>query len=253
MGRREIIRADGLAAANLALTDAGDGDLRVEDPGGDPTPGLDRRRERIAPHPWTWLRQVHGARVVEVDRPGEWAGAEADAAVTTTPGAVLAVHTADCAGVLLVGDGIDPVTGEQIRVVGAAHAGWRGLSEGVLESTVDHMRRMGATRFTWDLGPCISPAAYEFGEAELGELCDLLGPTLRSTTLEGAPALDLRAGVRAALGRAGLDVSSGSGPATVACTALDEGFFSWRARQDTGRQAAVIWLSPGEHDAADAR
>lgn len=248
MARREVLHTTGLLSAHLVLTDATDGDLRVPDAGAGISTELVRRRERIAPHPWTWLRQVHGARVVEVDEPGEWCGAEADAAVTTTSGAVLAVHTADCAGVLIVGDGQDPVTGDPVRVVGAAHAGWRGLSEGVVESTVEHMRRLGASRFVWDLGPCISPAAYEFGEEGLDVLCDRLGPELRSTTLEGAPALDLRAGVRAALGRAGVDASAGAGPDAVACTALDDGFFSWRARRDTGRQVAAIWLAPDDHE-----
>ncbi len=246
MGRREVLHGDGLPSAHLVLTDATDGDLAVGEPGRPAPPELEARRRRIAAAPWTWLHQVHGARVVEVDAPGEWAGSEADAAVTTVPGAVLAVHTADCAGVLLVGDGIDPVTREPTRVVGAAHAGWRGLLDGVIEATVEHMRRMGATSFTWDLGPCISPAAYAFGEADLERMCDRLGPTLRSTTLDGEPALDLRAGVRSALGRAGVDASAGTGPDVVGCTALDEGFYSWRARHDTARQAAVIWLAPDD-------
>ena len=139
--------------------------------------------------------------------------------------------------------GADPVTGEPVRVIGAAHAGWRGLAAGVVEGTVEHMRRMGADRFDWDLGPCISPAAYAFGAGELDELCERLGPELAATTLDGEPALDLRAGVRAALARAGVDSGVGTGPAVVPCTALDDGFFSWRARQDEGRQAAVVWLA----------
>ncbi len=248
MARREVLHTDGLPSAHMAFSDASTGDLRVPSPGAEATDELEERRRRVAPHPWTWLRQVHGSRVVEVDAPGEWAGAEADAAVTTTLGAVLAVHTADCAGVVLVGDGTDPVSGDPVRVVGAAHAGWRGLADGVLESTVEHMRRMGAQSFTWDLGPCISPAAYEFGSDELDALCERLGPELRTTTLDGAPALDVRAGVRAALGRAGVDVGVGTGPDVVPCTALDDGFYSWRARQDQGRQAAVVWLAPDDHD-----
>lgn len=243
MARREVLDDGDLPTAHLVLTDATDGDLRVPEPGDVPSAELTGRRRRIATGPWTWLTQVHGARVVEVDAPGEWAGAEADAAVTTTPGAVLAVHTADCAGVLLVGDGADPVTGESVRVLGAAHAGWRGLLAGVLEATVEHMRRLGASRFRWELGPCISPAAYEFGAVELDALCDRYGPTLRSTTLDGAAALDLRAGVRAALAAAGVGTGPGSGPDVVPCTALDEGFFSWRARSDRARQAAVVWMA----------
>jgi purine-nucleoside/S-methyl-5'-thioadenosine phosphorylase / adenosine deaminase len=236
--RREVHHPSGLPSVHLAFTDAGDGDLAVGASG----PGLDARRHRVAPHPWTWLQQVHGARVVEVDEPGEWAGAEADAAVTTAVGAVLAVHTADCAGVLLFGSGPDPVTGEPIAVVGAAHAGWRGLADGILQHTVDLMRRLGAEDVRWDLGPCISPAAYEFGEDDLATLADRYGPAVRSHTLDGAPALDLRAGVRAALAEAGVD--PGAGPDHVPCTALDPGFFSWRARRDSARQAAAVWLAP---------
>lgn len=248
MTRREVLHSDGLPSVHMAFTDAAVGSLRVPEVGFSSSAELEQRRRRVAPHPWTWLRQVHGDRVVEVDAPGEWTGAEADAAVTTTLGAVLAVHTADCAGVVLVGDGADPVTGEPVRVIGAAHAGWRGLAAGVVEGTVEHMRRMGADRFDWDLGPCISPAAYAFGADELDELCERLGPELAATTLDGEPALDLRAGVRAALARAGVDSGVGTGPAVVPCTALDDGFFSWRARQDEGRQAAVVWLAPDDHD-----
>ena len=248
MPRREALHTPGLPSAHFAFTDAGDGDLRVPEPGLAEDAEVARRRQRIAPHPWTWLRQVHGRRVVEADAPGLWQGAEADAAVSTTLGAVLSVHTADCAGVVLVGDGADPATEEPIRVIGAAHAGWRGLQDGVLEATVDAMRRLGAQDLRWDLGPCISPAAYEFGEAELDDLCARLGEELRATTLDGTPALDLRAGVRAALARADVDAGPGTGPAVVPCTALDEGFFSWRARRDSGRQAAVIWLAPDDHD-----
>jgi YfiH family protein len=236
------VHTEGLPSAHSAFTDASDGDLSVARPGAD----LDARRRRVAPHEWTWLTQVHGSRVVEVDGPGEWAGAEADAAVTDTPGAVLAVHTADCAGVVLVGSGADPVTGDPTMVVGAAHAGWRGLRDGVLQHTVSAMRRLGADRIDWDLGPCISPAAYEFGPDDLAMLADRYGDAVRATTLDGAPALDVRAGVRAALAEAGVDPAAG--PATVPCTALDPGFYSWRARADTGRQAAVVWLAPDDHD-----
>lgn len=245
MARREVIHTEGLPSAHLAFTDVSTGDLRVDGSG---SSELDRLRKRVAPHPWTWLRQVHGVRVVEVDEPGEWAGAEADAAVTSTIGAVLAVHTADCAGVILVGNGADPVTGEAVRVIGAAHAGWRGLLDGVLESTVTHMRGLGAHDFTWDLGPCISPAAYEFGPAELDRLAQRLGDEVRGTTLDGAASLDVRAAVRSALALAGVGAGPGTGPEAVPCTALDDGFYSWRARRDNGRQAAVVWLAPDDHD-----
>ncbi|HKY14173.1 MAG TPA: polyphenol oxidase family protein, partial [Microthrixaceae bacterium] len=115
-----------MAVVRHAFTTAADGDFAIDS---DPD-GLAERRGAIAAAPWTWLRQVHGAEVVVVGAPGDHAGAEADAAVTGVPGAALAVQTADCAPVLLWGDG---PTGP---VIGAAHAGWRGLYEGVLENTV---------------------------------------------------------------------------------------------------------------------
>ncbi len=213
-------------------TDRRDGDLFV----GLPDTVLQQRRAAIAPTPWTWLDQVHGADVVVVTRPGEHAGAPADAAVTDVVGATLAVHTADCAGVLLrSGDG-DPA------VVGAAHAGWRGLELGVLGATVAAMRELGAVTVRWRLGPCISPAAYEFGDEDLGRLVERFGSALAARTSEGAPALDLRAGVAAALDEAGA-VPDGPDPLAVRCTATDPDCYSWRARGDRGRQAAVTWMA----------
>jgi copper oxidase (laccase) domain-containing protein len=102
------------------------------------------------------------------------------------------------------------------------------------------MRELGAAGIDWRLGPCVSPAAYEFSDADLDLVADRLGPDVRSTTSEGAPALDTRAAVSAALGRVGVDAPAATPP--VPCTALDPGWFSWRARRDTGRQAAVIWI-----------
>lgn len=229
----------GGALARLSFTGVADGDLRVDGPAAE----LDARRRVVAPGEWTWLRQVHGDRVVTVRRPGERAGEEADAAVTAVPGAVLAVHTADCAGVLMCasGEGDAPV-------VGAAHAGWRGLATGVLQATVRAMGDLGAGSVSWWLGPCISPSAYEFGEGDLRGLCDRYGPQLRARTRDGAPALDLRAGVAAALAEVG--AAPGAPGARPACTALDPGWFSWRARSDRGRQAAVVRIVPGPSAAA---
>ena len=103
------------------------------------------------------VHQVHSADVVAVnaplrDRP------RADALVTATPGLVLAVLTADCQPVLFA----DARAG----VIGAAHAGWKGAKDGVLEATLDAMEALGATRagITAVVGPCISQTAYEVGQ-----------------------------------------------------------------------------------------
>lgn len=215
------------------FTDRSHGDLAV----GLDAEELEPRRAAVAPTPWTWLEQVHGADVVVVERPGDRAGTRADAAVTATPGATLAVHTADCAGVLLIGSGgPDPV-------IGAAHAGWRGLELGVLQETVIAMRSLGAREITWRLGPCISAAAYEFGAEDLARLARRLGPSVVATTASGAPALDLRAGVAAALAQVDATPADHE-PLQVRCTATDPGCYSWRARADRGRQAALTWIAP---------
>ena len=100
-----------------------------------------------------WLRQVHGTRVVRAEEAID--GPEADAAVARTLRAVCVVKAADCLPVLLAD--------EAGTVVGAAHAGWRGLAAGVIEATVDEMRVPGASLLAW-LGPAIGPAHYEVGE-----------------------------------------------------------------------------------------
>lgn len=189
---------------------------------------LAARRTAVAGVPVTWLRQVHGARCVVVERPGDACGVEADAAVTATPGAALSVITADCAPVLLHGDG----------VVGAAHAGWRGLAAGVLQETVRQMRALGAEDVTAQLGPCIRGRCYEFGASDLDEAARALGDDVVTTTAWGTPGFDVTVGVRNAL--AAVDVSDVFDDGL--CTACSPVHWSHRARADRGRQAGFIWL-----------
>ena len=164
---------------------------------------------------------MHGADVVRVEAPGDQTGVEADAAWTSVPGARLAVRTADCVPIVLEGD----------QRVGIVHAGWRGLAAGIVAATIDAMG--GATRAV--VGPHIRAGCYEFGADDLDEVVAALGPHARSTTTWGAPALDLTAGVRAALGDRTI-IDDG------ACTACTDIFFSWRARQEHARFATIAWL-----------
>ncbi|MFN2606486.1 MAG: polyphenol oxidase family protein [Acidimicrobiales bacterium] len=195
----------------------------------DVDPPVAARRRAVVDLPWTWLRQVHGPVVVTVDAPAAAVGVTGDALVTATPGCALAVLTADCAPVVLA---------SPEGVVGVAHAGWRGLAAGVLERTVGALRGLGAGRLQAVVGPCIGTGCYEFGEAELVALAARVGPGVRGATADGRPALDLVAGVRASLGRAGVvDVDDQH----AACTACGPGWYSWRARGQTERQAAVVW------------
>jgi YfiH family protein len=191
-------------------------------------PVVDRRRRAVADVPWTVLQQVHGARVVIVDEPGGQNGAPADAAVTAAPGAALAVLTADCAPVAL---------GSPEGITGIAHAGWRGLRAGVIESTVTAMRRLGATRVEAVLGPCIHPCCYAFGDDDLFALASRFGDKVRASDSEGRAALDVPATVRAAVHAVGAVLV---GDADM-CTACSSRHWSWRKGGGTRRQATVAW------------
>ena len=211
------------ALAEYRFSDRSDGDLA---PG---SPGVERRRQRLVGLPWTWMRQVHGREIVVVDRPGGAAGAAADGAVTSVAGAALAVQVADCAPVAVLGD----------VAVGVAHAGWRGLVAGIVPAVVEAVRRLSPGPLSAVIGPCIGASCYPFGRSELDEVAAVVGDTVRSRSRSGAPALDLAAGVRAALGAAGVvrchDLR--------VCTACSPLHFSHRAG-DVERQSLVVWMQP---------
>ena len=166
--------------------------------------------------------------MVVVTRPGEHAGADADAAVSVTPGCVLAVRTADCAPIVLVGE----------RGIGVVHAGWRGLLGGVVGRAVDALRRLDAGALTAHLGPCIRSGCYEFAGPELAEVVAMFGPEVATSTLWDRPALDLPAAARAALVAAEVRAVVDE----AGCTACDRRWYSHRARGDTARFATVAWI-----------
>ncbi|MCT2539066.1 peptidoglycan editing factor PgeF [Sedimentimonas flavescens] len=128
----------------------------------DLTDAVNVNRDRVAaamgvtPEAMVGVHQIHSADVLSVTGPLD-APVQADALVTATPGVLLTVLTADCQPVLFAD--------RQAGVVGAAHAGWRGALEGVLEATVEAMEALGAERanITAVIGPCISQRAYEVG------------------------------------------------------------------------------------------
>jgi polyphenol oxidase len=119
----------------------------------------------VAPERLVTLHQVHSAEAVSLSAPPE-APIRADAMVTATPGLALAVLTADCQPVLFA----DAAAG----VVGAAHAGWKGALDGVLEATLAAMESLGAERgrTVAVIGPTISQAAYEVGPEFLERFLD---------------------------------------------------------------------------------
>jgi polyphenol oxidase len=176
------------------------------------------------PARWAWARQVHGGEVLEPSGPGR--AGDGDALVTTDAGLPLVVLVADCAPVALVaGDAI-----------AAVHVGWRGLVAGVVPAAVDVVRRRGSGPVRAVVGPCISAPRYEFGADELERVARRVGPHVRARTPDGAPALDLRAGVRTALDDAGV----GERTDVDVCTFVSDAHFSHRRDGVTGRQALVV-------------
>jgi len=210
--------------AEICFTDRADGDFRIDGP----PEQLIRIRRRVLPGEWTWLRQVHGCRVETAEGPGDRAGASADAVVTRCSGAALAVQTADCAPVCLVGD----------NEVAVAHAGWRGLLAGVLSATLDAMQTP-PQRLVATIGPCIRPGSYEFSLCDLARVEEAAGPAARSFTAAGAPALDLAAAVASVLAKSGVERIDDLGLDTA-----DERWYSHRVRGDSGRQATALRLVP---------
>ena len=180
-----------------------------------------------APDRWVWLRQVHGTAVVVVDAVPA-VSPEADAVVTAVPGLPLAIVTADCAPIVLATD----------DAAAAVHAGHRGLAAGIVESAVDALRTVGSGEVRAFLGPCIRPAAYEFGSDDLARLVEALGPAVAARTAWGAPALDVPAAVTSALARVDVAPPLDCG----VCTATDPGYFSHRRDGTTGRQVTVAVL-----------
>ena len=179
-----------------------------------------------------WLRQVHGIQVIDADTVAAGDVPEADAAVTRQPGRVLAILTADCLPVLFAArDG---------SVIGAAHAGLRGLAAGVLEATVAAMRHDAARLVAW-IGPGIRQPAFEVGP----EVRDafVAADRLAFAAFKPSPRpahflCDLAMLARLRLMQLGLTAIADCG----LCTHADGGrFHSHRRDQRTGRMATVLW------------
>lgn len=190
-----------------------------------------------------WLDQVHGTGVITVlEGGGALRRRTADAACVTQDGDGAVVLTADCLPVLFVStDG---------AVAGAAHAGWRGLLDGVLENTVNAMSKQGgaapASLLAW-MGPAIGPCHFEVG-AEVRQAFIATGG-VPASSLEaafvamperpGKYLMDIYSVARLRLAAAGLTRVYGGGQ----CTVCDhKNFYSYRRDGVTGRMATLIYL-----------
>jgi YfiH family protein len=188
-------------------------------------PGRARLRAHLPAEP-KWLRQVHGNEVIDADAAsGE---PQADAAVARRRGTVCSIMVADCMPVILADTGGS--------VVGVAHAGWRGLSSGVIEATVQAMG--SRTLIAW-LGPAIGPRVYEVGD----EVCAAFLPEEQNAFVATRPGhwlLDLYAVARRRLESSGVRRVYGGGFCTYSEPAR---FFSYRRERAAGRMAALVWLT----------
>ncbi len=190
-----------------------------------------------------WLKQIHGVTVSTPSTRNASTGNpfEADAAITNIPNEVLAILTADCMPVLFASKG-----GE---VIGAAHAGWRGLSGGVLENTLQEMLAISPGLSPKDIvvwmGPAIGSTAFEVGEDVLKAFApqgqDILSKAF--TPIVASPGkywANLYLLARERLRSLGIEQIDGGD----FCTLNDsEKFFSYRRDKETGRFASLVWIS----------
>lgn len=223
---------------------AGGGGLNLGRHVGDDEATVQANRSLLAaslPGTPAWISQVHGTDVVDAATVGRDLPVRvADASYATRVGVVCAVMTADCLPVLFADlDG---------KVVGAAHAGWRGLADGVLQATVAAMKSAGAGEITAWLGPAIGSTQFEVGDDVLERfMVDAVEPNKVAAAFSAYPGrpgkylADMNALARLLLSQCGVeDVAGGNH-----CTASDPSrFYSYRRDGVTGRLASLIWLQP---------
>jgi polyphenol oxidase len=206
--------------------------------GDDPFAVAENRRRLAAglrlPAEPLWLSQVHSSAVVAADEPPlNETMPQGDAALTRQPGRVLAVLVADCLPVLLARrDG---------AAVAVAHAGWRGLAAGVIESSIAALGCAGDELLAW-LGPAIGPAHFEVGEEVRTAFCRHDGQAAAAFVANARDRwqCDLHLLARQRLSALGVHSIHGEPRCTYA---QSDAFYSFRRDGTTGRMVALIWLA----------
>lgn len=227
-------RNGGVSVGSAATLDHGPADLANIEPAVRAAIVENRHRvEKFVPAAPRYLHQVHGVRVVEFhsSRPASGMLPVADAAVTRAANVVLAIRVADCLPVLFADD--------RGGVIGAAHAGWRGLAAGVLEATIDALGSAPESLLAW-IGPGIGPRAFEVGRDVLDAFVRgdpgseaHFAPLREDKWLADLPSLACRR--LKARGVARVSVHDG-------CTYSDATrFHSYRRDPAAGRMAALVW------------
>lgn len=205
--------------------------------GDDPAAVAENRRilrARLPAEP-VWLKQVHGNQCCDTaacSNAKDNQPPEADAAFSRTPGVVCAVLTADCLPILLC-----DAAG---TVVAAAHAGWRGLAAGVIESTVAAMGVSGERLFAW-LGPAIGPQHFEVGDDVRDAFIahDAQAAGAFAGRPDGKWLCDIYLLATQRLAALGVCRPASADYCTVRDARL---FYSYRRDGVTGRMASLIWL-----------
>jgi YfiH family protein len=190
------------------------------------------------------LHQIHSPGAITVTDAWDMGqGLQADAMATNVPGTALGILTADCAPILFAD--------AQARVIGAAHAGWKGALSGVIESVLTEMEKLGANRahIAAAIGPCISQQNYEVGPEFRTRFVEADSANARFFIPSEKPHhfhFDLEGFAAARLAAAGI----GAIEPLSACTYARQGdFFSFRRtthrkESDYGRQVSAIMLTP---------
>ena len=170
-----------------------------------------------------FMNQVHGNEVIEVDSNSN-SPVTADALITRQAGLPLAVLCADCLPILIKGS----------KIVGAIHAGRRGILNGIIAETISRMRALGGDNLVATIGPAICSRCYE---VDLPMYLDAISHDAELATNTETHCLDLKRAARSQLSFQGVEVSD-----LEICTAHDSNFFSYRRDGITGRNVGVIVL-----------
>lgn len=248
-----VLRADNLSAAHGFFGRTGGVSTGIYDSlncgpgsGDDLTKIAENRsrvREALGASALITLHQIHSRNVITVTETWEMGkGPQADSMVTAAPGIAIGILTADCAPVLFADS--------NARVIGAAHAGWKGAISGVTDATLDAMEKLGAKRenIAAAIGPCISQKNYEVGPEFRERFLDADSVNARFFARADQPEhfrFDLEAYVASRL----VDAGVRNVAALSACTyAREPDFFSFRRtthRKESayGRQISAIMLT----------
>lgn len=237
---------DQLGGAAVAFTDATEGNLAAHT-GEDPAEVAAHRRALevelgLADGSLRYMHQVHGTDVVTVASHGDGSRSTAleapvaDAAISAD-GTPLAVLTADCLPVIFVAER----PGAGMPLLAVAHAGRRGLLDGVLQNTVGALRERGATTLTAWIGPAICGACYEVPEDMRAESARVL-PGIDTETSWHSPGLDLPGAARRVLEELRVRVADPGSVRSDWCTLEHTELYSYRRDKTTSRLAGVVWV-----------